>query len=151
MITWEIKPYKDLSLDEFHDLVSLRIEVFVVEQNCPYQELDGKDKIAFHQIGKDENGKILATSRILGPGVSYKEVSIGRVVVSEGIRGRGVAHEMMVKSKEFIQNEFGQVPIRISAQVYLENYYSSHGFEFTGKKYLEDGIPHMEMLFNPNK
>ncbi|MCB0477407.1 MAG: GNAT family N-acetyltransferase [Crocinitomicaceae bacterium] len=149
MINWEIKHYKDLSVDEFHDLVSLRIEVFVVEQDCPYQDLDGKDKIAFHQIGRDDSGEIVATSRILGPGVSYQEVSIGRVVVSQKVRGRGVAHEMMEKSKEFVNSEYGNVPIRISAQEYLEKYYSGHGFEFTGKKYLEDGIPHMEMLFQP--
>ncbi|MEZ4937248.1 MAG: GNAT family N-acetyltransferase [Crocinitomicaceae bacterium] len=149
MINWEIKHYKDLSVDEFHDLVSLRIEVFVVEQDCPYQDLDGKDKIAFHQIGRDDSGEIVATSRILGPGVSYQEVSIGRVVVSQKVRGRGVAHEMMEKSKEFVKSEYGNVPIRISAQEYLEKYYSGHGFEFTGKKYLEDGIPHMEMLFQP--
>lgn len=150
MINWDFKHYTDLSLDEFHDLVSLRIEVFVIEQDCPYQELDGKDKIAFHQIGRDANGEIVATTRILGPGVSYDEVSIGRVVVSEKIRGKGLAHEMMEKSKEFVVSEFGNVPIRISAQEHLEKYYSRHGFEFTGKKYLEDGIPHIEMLYSPN-
>ncbi len=151
MIHWEFKHYKDLSLDELHDLVSLRIEVFVVEQNCPYQELDGKDKIAFHQIGRDDQGKILATTRILGPGVSYAEVSVGRVVVSEKIRGRGIAHEMMEKSKEFIVSEYGEVPVRISAQEHLEKYYGQHKFVSTGKKYLEDGIPHIEMLYTPKE
>ena len=151
MINWEVKHYKDLSLDELHDLLALRIEIFVVEQDCPYQEIDGKDKVAFHLIGRDEYGEIVATSRLLGPGISYDEVSIGRVVVSKKVRGKGVAHEMMDKSKEFVFTEFGKVPIRISAQEYLEKYYSSHGFEFTGKKYLEDGIPHMEMLFTPSE
>lgn len=149
MINWKVKAYKDLSLDEFHDLVSLRIEVFVVEQDCPYQDLDGKDKTAHHLFGENESGEIVATSRILGPGISYDEVSIGRVVVAQKVRGRGVAHEMMDKSKEFVLAEYGNVPIRISAQTYLEKYYSSHGFEFTGKEYLEDGIPHMEMLYSP--
>ena len=151
MINWEVKHYRDLSLDELHDLIALRIEIFVVEQDCPYQEVDGKDKIAFHQIGRDESGEIVATSRVLGPGISYKEVSIGRVVVSEKVRGNGIAHEMMDRSKEFVLSEYGKVPIRISAQVYLEKYYSRHGFQSTGKKYLEDGIPHMEMLFSPTK
>lgn len=149
MINWKVKAYKDLSLDELHDLVSLRIEVFVVEQDCPYQDLDGKDKTAHHLFGENESGEIVATSRILGPGISYDEVSIGRVVVAQKVRGRGVAHEMMDKSKEFVLAEYGNVPIRISAQTYLEKYYSSHGFEFTGKEYLEDGIPHMEMLYSP--
>jgi ElaA protein len=149
MINWEVKKFNELSLNDFHDLISLRIEIFVVEQDCPYQELDGKDKIAFHLIGKNEEGEIVATSRILDGGISYEEVSIGRVVVSDKVRGKGVAHRMMEKSKEFIKDHYGNVPIRISAQVYLEKYYGSHGFEFTGKKYLEDNIPHMEMLYQP--
>lgn len=148
---WEVKHYKELSLDEFHDLISLRIEVFVVEQNCPYQELDGKDKLAFHLIGRSDQGEIIGTSRVLGPGISYPEVSIGRVVISKKVRGQGVAHEMMNESKRFIEKQFGNVAIRISAQEYLENYYSGHGFEFTGKKYLEDDIPHMEMLYTPKQ
>lgn len=151
MMIWKVKKYQDLSLDEFHDLVSLRIEVFVVEQDCPYQELDGKDKTAHHLFCLDDKGSILATSRILGPGISYPEVSIGRVVVAESARGKGVAHEMMNKSKEFVLKEYGDAAIRISAQEYLESYYSSHGFKFTGKKYLEDGIPHMEMLYSPKE
>lgn len=149
MIHWEVKHYNNLSLDEFHDLIQLRIEVFVIEQDCPYQDVDGKDKVSFHLIGR-VNDKIVATSRILPPGISYEEVAIGRVVIGESARGKGYAHDMMQQSKDFIVQEFGNVPIRLSAQKYLESYYGAHGFKSTGKEYLEDGIPHVEMLFQPS-
>lgn len=149
MINWEVKHYKDLSVDEFHDLIYLREKVFIVEQDCPYQDVDGKDKVSFHLIGRLDN-EIVATSRILPPGVSYNEVAIGRVVMAAKARGKGYAHDMMRQSKSFIVQTFGNVPIRLSAQKYLEAYYASHGFESTGKEYLEDGIPHVEMLFKPS-
>ena len=140
---------KDLSLDEFHDLIQLRIAVFVLEQDCPYQDVDGKDKQSFHLIGL-QNDKIVATSRILPPGISYDEVAIGRVVIAKSARGKGYAHDMMKESKSFVVNHFGNVPIRLSAQKHLEGYYGSHAFQSTGKEYLEDGIPHVEMLFQPS-
>ena len=149
MMNWEVKHYNELSLDEFHDLIQLRVEVFVVEQDCPYQDIDGKDKVSHHLIGTLD-GKIAATSRILPPGVSYDEVAIGRVVMAQSARGKGYAHDMMNASKDFVKKTFGNVPIRLSAQKYLEGYYGSHAFKSTGKEYLEDGIPHVEMLFHPD-
>lgn len=148
-IHWNIKHYNELSLDEFHDLIQLRIDVFVVEQNCPYSELDGKDKKSYHVIGRDGFGKIAATARILPAGVSYEnDVAIGRVVIGTEHRGLQLGHELMKQCREFIELEFGKTSIRLSAQKHLENYYSQHDFISTGKEYLEDGIPHVEMLNN---
>ena len=144
---FDIKAYRDLSLDEFHDLIALRIQVFVIEQDCPYQELDGKDKKGFHLIVKS-NHKIIATTRILPAGVSYPEISIGRVVVDENFRKLKLGHEIMRHSLDFIYKEFGNTPVKLSAQKHLEAYYEKHGFLSTGKEYLEDGIPHVEMLKN---
>ena len=91
----------------------------------------------------------MASARILPPGISYEEVSIGRVVIDETIRGEGLGHELMKRCIDFIQAEFGNVPIRISAQKHLERFYNGHLFFSTGKEYLEDGIPHVEMLLTP--
>ncbi|MFN5031092.1 MAG: GNAT family N-acetyltransferase [Flavobacteriia bacterium] len=145
--SWQIKHYNELTINEFHDLIALRINVFVVEQNCPYPELDGKDKKSYHAIGRDGMGNIIATARILPAGVSYDEVAIGRVVSSSQLRGQGLGHQLMNECQAFIEDEFGvQTPIRLSAQKHLENFYGQHGYNSTGKEYLEDGIPHVEML-----
>ncbi|RFC53751.1 GNAT family N-acetyltransferase [Brumimicrobium aurantiacum] len=149
MINWECLPFSELTIDEFHDLLALRIKVFVVEQNCPYQEVDGKDKCSFHLIGRDSSGKIVGTLRILPKGISYDEVSIGRVVLDETVRGNGCGHQMMKEALSFCKIKFGPSPIVLSAQKHLEKYYNHHQFVSTGKEYLEDGIPHVEMRFIP--
>ncbi len=143
---WFIVHYKDLSLDQFHDILALRVEVFIIEQDCPYQEVDGKDKEAFHVFALDDQGTCLATARILPEGVSYTEPSIGRVAVKMSARGTGIGHELMKRCNAFMEKEFVAKDVRISAQTYLKKYYEQHGFEFTGKSYLEDNIPHIEML-----
>ncbi len=144
-IDWQIKPFNELSLNEFHDLIALRIKVFVIEQNCPYQDLDGKDKKAYHVICRDGKGNIIATARILGAGISYPEVSIGRLVVDEGARKNKIGDTLIKKSLEFIHEEFGTVEVTISAQNHLEKFYSKHGFIKVSEPYLEDGIPHIKM------
>lgn len=149
-LDWQIKHYPELTTNEFHDIIALRLKAFVVEQNCAYLDLDGKDKKCYHLICRDGLGKVVATGRILPPGLAYPEVAIGRVVIDETIRGNGIGHELMHKSMAFILEEFGKVPVRISAQKHLENYYTQHAFVSTGKEYLEDDIPHVEMLFTPN-
>ena len=143
----EVKHFNDLSLSEFHDLIALRIQIFVIEQDCPYQEVDGKDKIAFHLFFKNEKDEMIATTRILPQGISYEEVAIGRVVVHEDHRGTGLGNQLMADSMSFVEKQFGKVSVRLSAQKHLENYYGKHGFKSTGKEYLEDGIPHIEMLY----
>ncbi len=151
VLNWEIKHYKDLTLNEFHDIIALRLNAFVVEQNCAYLDLDGKDKKSYHLICRNGMGDIVATARILPPGLSYEESAIGRVVIDEKIRGKGIGHDLMNKSVEFALMEFGNSAIQISAQKHLEKYYEQHNFFSTGKEYLEDGIPHVEMKFDPKK
>ncbi|MEJ6589819.1 MAG: GNAT family N-acetyltransferase [Crocinitomicaceae bacterium] len=142
-----IQAYTELNLDDFHDIIALRIKIFVIEQDCPYQDLDGNDKLAFHLYFKDEKNQIVAATRILPQNIAYDEVSIGRVVVDKSSRGTGLGHELMEQSMVFVQSQFGAADVRLSAQKHLENYYEKHGFKSTGKEYLEDGIPHVEMLF----
>ncbi len=143
----EIKHYSDLSKEEFHDLIALRIAVFVVEQNCPYQELDGLDKDAYHVLIKNQ-GTIIATARILKPGVAYKETAIGRVVTAANSRDLKLGHVLMQESMDYIGKVLNFSSVRLSAQSHLVGFYSKYGFKPTGKDYLEDGIPHSEMLFN---
>ncbi len=149
-LQFQFKIFSELSTSEFHDIIALRIKVFVVEQNCAYMELDGKDKKCYHVICRTGVGDIVATARIVPPGLSYNEISIGRVVMTEKLRGNGNGHLLMKQCLKFSKEEFGQVPIRISAQKHLESFYMAHEFISTGKEYLEDGIPHLEMLYNPN-
>lgn len=151
LLDWQFKHYNDLSINEFHDIVALRLEAFVVEQNCTYLDLDGKDKKCYHLICRNGMGDVVATARILPPGLAYRDAAIGRVVIEEAIRGLGIGHDLMKRCIDFSLTEFGGAAIRISAQKHLENYYQKHGFESTNKEYLEDGIPHVEMLLVPNK
>jgi len=145
-ITWTTKAFKDLSVDEYFEILYLRTEIFVVEQDCPYQEVDEKDRQSFHLYGRAENGEVIAVTRILPKGVSYDEISIGRVALKKEYRGKGIADELMIESLKYIESKFGKQPIRISAQEYLLNYYNKHGFNQVGEMYLEDNIPHVEML-----
>ena len=146
ILDWQIKHYSDLTINEFHDIIALRLEAFVVEQNCTYLDLDGKDKKCYHLICRNGKGDVVATARILPPGISYVDTAIGRVVIKDEIRGHGIGHDLMERCIQFSKQEFGHSPIRISAQKHLEKYYEKHGFSNTGTEYLEDGIPHVEML-----
>lgn len=148
VMIWEVKPYDQLSLNKFHDLLELRINIFVVEQDCPYPELDGKDALADHVLGT-KDGKVVATARILPAGVSYEWVSIGRVALAESERGNGTGHQLMEVCMKHIKEKKGEVPVKISAQEYLKSFYEKHGFEQTSAMYLEDGIPHIAMKYNP--
>lgn len=147
-ITWSCKAFKDLSNQELYDIFNLRLAVFVVEQNCPYQDADGKDPKSLHVQGI-HNGELIAYARIVMPGVSYKEISIGRVVTSPKARKSGAGKALMKQTMEYIRKESGKVPIRIGAQMYLQKFYESFGFAREGDEYLEDGIPHIIMLFTP--
>lgn len=145
-MTITVKHYNELTKDELYDLIALRVAVFVVEQNCPYQDLDGLDKDAFHVLIK-LNHAIIATARILKPGMVYTEVAIGRVSTSSEHRKLKLGHQLMKTCMHFIATEMKENAVRLSAQSHLKNYYAKHGFVATGKDYLEDGIPHSEMLF----
>ena len=147
---WKAKPWKELTRDEWYGLVRLRVDVFVVEQDCPYSDLDGKDLRAWHvwKEGEDvaKGAAMLACARVLGPGVSYAEPSIGRVATRRDRRSEGLGKELMKRSIEVCERAWPGQDIRISAQCYLEAWYGELGFASVGKPYLEDGIPHIQML-----
>lgn len=143
---FDFKKFSDLSPDELYDILQLRSEIFVVEQNCVYNDLDGLDKDAVHQFLK-KDGEIVAYSRLLKPGTRFSEYSIGRVVVKQSERGTGLGIKMMEEAKRYIINELGAVKIKISAQSYLQRFYENLGFEIISEMYLEDGIPHFGMMY----
>ncbi len=147
---WNVKKFEELNTRELYDIIQQRIDVFVVEQNCSYPELDGKDINAFHLFATDE-GSLAAYTRILLPGVSFDEVSIGRVLVNMSYRGEGLGEELMKKTMEFVTENLKEKAIRISAQEYLIEFYMSLGFETASDIYMEDGIPHVDMLFRKDK
>ena len=139
---WEVKEWAELSTNEVENIFSLRSEVFVVEQDCVYQDIDGKDQKAKHVLGK-KDGEIVAYARIFKPGEYFKEASFGRAVVKKTERGKGVGDELVINCLENITEE----EIKISAQSYLKNFYGKHGFVAKGEEYLEDGIPHTAMYY----
>ena len=145
-MNYNIKKFSELENNELYQILELRCEVFVVEQNCAYNDVDNKDQDAYHLLLED-NKKIVAGLRILKKGVSYDQISIGRVVVNKEYRGRGIAKDMMLKAIEFIENNLGEKEIKISAQAYLIDFYKSIGFVEVSQVYLEDDIPHIDMLY----
>jgi ElaA protein len=144
-LRWECKPFNDLSADQMYTILCVRQEVFVLEQECLYLDADGKDRKSYHLMGFDGDD-LVAYARIVEPGVSYEEVSMGRILTSKKARGTGAGIELMEVGLQEIDSKYGNVPVRISAQTYLLKFYQKFGFESTGKEYLEDDIPHTEML-----
>ncbi len=146
-ITWNCKAFNELSLEELYQLLRLRQEVFIVEQNCPYLDTDGKDQAAWHQCAYDETGDLIAYTRLLPKGISYeKYISIGRVITAQKARGKGLGRPLMQHSIANARKLFGESPIKISAQDHLRKYYGSLGFIPIGDVYDEDGIPHIAMI-----
>jgi ElaA protein len=143
-IKWKIKPFETLTTSELYDILRLRSEIFVVEQNCVYLDPDGKDKQALHLFGEFE-GKIVAYSRLFRSGITFDNASIGRVVVDVTYRDRKWGHDLMREAIAGIQSHIGESKITIGAQLYLKKFYESHGFVQTSEMYLEDDIPHIEM------
>ena len=138
------KHFSELNIKQLYDLLQLRSEVFVVEQDCVYQDIDGKDKQAIHVLGyKDQ--KLVAYTRIFKPGDYFKESSIGRVVVSEKERKYKYGYEIMKASINVVKEEYNKEAIIISAQTHLKTFYNNLGFLEVGEEYLEDGIPHIKM------
>ena len=145
MLKWSLKPFEALSVHELYDLLRLRSEIFVVEQNCVYLDLDGKDKVALHLIGEFEE-KIVAHARLFKAGISFENAAIGRVTVDANYRDRKWGHELMREAIAGILLHFGESKITLGAQLYLKKFYQSHGFVQTSEMYLEDDIPHIEMI-----
>ena len=142
---YAIKTFEELTNTELYQMLKLRQEVFIIEQACIYPDIDNRDESAHHLIALD-HGKIIGCLRILGKGAVFEEASIGRVVVSECCRGRGIAKKMMQQAIQFIGSAQKEKYIKISAQTYVVPFYSSLGFEAVSEEYLEDGIPHVDML-----
>ncbi|MCB0461983.1 MAG: GNAT family N-acetyltransferase [Flavobacteriaceae bacterium] len=145
MITIQTKTFQELTTKELYDILQLRVEVFCVEQNCVYQDLDGKDEKALHVIGK-KNDKIIAYTRVFKPGDYFEEASIGRVVVHKEERQHKYGYDIMEASIKAVSDYFKVTTIKLSAQTYLRKFYNNLGFKEIGEEYLEDGIPHIAMI-----
>jgi ElaA protein len=141
----KIKTFNEFSLDELYQVLQLRSEVFVVEQDCVYQDIDGKDQKALHVLGF-KNKNIIAYTRCFDRGNYFEEASIGRVTVKENNRKFSYGHDILKASTDVIESRFKTTRIKISAQKYLIKFYESHGFQQIGEGYLEDGIPHIAMI-----
>ena len=144
-ITWTLKKFDELSVHELYSILRLRSEVFVVEQNCVFQDMDNKDQSCWHLMGWEKN-VLVAYTRLVPPGVSYEMASIGRVITLQSTRGSGVGKQLMEKSIGEAERLFGKTPIKIGAQLYLREFYQSLGFIQSSDVYDEDGIDHIEMI-----
>jgi ElaA protein len=143
-LEWQIKSFETLSVHELYEILRLRSEIFVVEQNCVYLDLDNKDQKALHLFGTFE-GKIVAHARLFKPGISFVHASIGRVTVDAKHREKKWGHELMRQAIAGISHHYEETEITIGAQLYLKKFYESHGFVQTSEMYLEDDIPHIQM------
>ena len=145
MLEIKTKTFQELNTKELYDLLQLRSEVFVVEQDCVYQDIDGKDQKALHVLGYRDR-KLVAYTRIFKPGDYFDEASIGRVVVKENARQYKYGYDIMTASIQAIKDYYDESEIRISAQIYLKRFYNNLNFKEVGEEYLEDGIPHINMI-----
>lgn len=146
MLNWKLIDFNEFTPQGLYDVMKLRTDVFVVEQTCAYPELDNKDQVSKHFCGYNSDGELIAYTRILPPGISYTEASIGRVVVAESARDKKYGKVLMKLSIDITQNLYPEADIRIGAQCYLEKFYTDLGFNTKSEPYLEDGIPHIEMV-----
>ncbi|MDB5229936.1 MAG: ElaA protein [Chitinophagaceae bacterium] len=149
-LVWTCKKFGDLTPSELYDIIRLRNEVFVVEQNCVFQDADNKDLLCFHLSGY-KGSNLVAYTRLVPPGIAYNEASIGRVVTSPAHRKSGYGKRLMEVSITVCEELFGSGPIKIGAQLYLEKFYNSLGFKRVGDIYDEDGIDHIYMIRNGSK
>jgi ElaA protein len=149
-LQWRCLPFDALSTPTLYRLLRLRAEVFVVEQHCVFQDMDGLDALCMHLLGEavaaDGTIGLLASTRLVPPGVAFPEASIGRVVTAPAQRGGGIGHALMAESVRQLIGLWGEQPIRIGAQAHLERFYNRHDFVSDDKPYVEDGIPHIEMI-----
>jgi ElaA protein len=145
-IHWNCLPFESLPPLILYDLLRLRSEIFVVEQRCAYQDIDRRDVDAFHLLGHNEAGELVAYARLFGPQQYYEEASIGRVVVAQAYRSYGLGRELMRQALAYSEALFGKQASKVGAQQYLESFYNSFGYEQCGPMYVEDGIPHIPML-----
>lgn len=145
MIAWRVARFEELDAREVHDILQARSAVFVVEQNCVFQDVDGADPASWHLLGR-EDGALLAYCRLVPPGIKFAEASIGRVLTTEAGRRQGLGRVLMAEAVRRAQALWPGQPLRIGAQVYLERFYGEFGFVRASDEYDEDGIPHIEMV-----
>ncbi|MEP2280256.1 GNAT family N-acetyltransferase [Maribacter sp.] len=145
MLDIKIKSFKEFDIEELYNVLQLRSEIFVVEQDCVYQDIDGKDAKAIHIIGY-KNNSVVAYTRIFKPGDYFDQASIGRVAVHKDFRKFGYGKVIMQASIDAVEEHYNTYEIKISAQKYLTKFYTDLGFNATGEEYLEDGIPHIAMI-----
>lgn len=143
-IEWRCRFFDELTPSELYDIIQLRNDVFVMEQQCIFQDADGVDKKCFHLSGYDGN-TLAAYTRLIAPGITFAEASIGRVVSARAYRGKAIGKELMRQSLQHCKRLFGAGPVKIGAQLYLKNFYKQFGFNGSGEVYLEDNIPHIHM------
>lgn len=148
---WYLKRFEELSSCELYEILRLRCEVFVVEQSCAYPDIDGRDPSSFHLFAENQKGDICAYLRVLDRGQTFAERSIGRVLVRKEFRGHGLARELLRRAIRLIESDSGGEPVRIEAQAYLQEFYREAGFVPCSGIFLEDGIPHLEMLYSGEK
>lgn len=149
-LTWHHTIFDNLTTTQLYEILRLRAEVFVVEQDCVYQDLDDKDQQGVHLLGVTDDGRLAAYTRLVDKGVSYRGyASIGRVLTASFARGKGLGRPLMQKSIAALFTHFGEQPIKIGAQAHLQKYYNSLGFVGVGEVYDEDGIPHRSMVYTP--
>ncbi|MEL7123693.1 MAG: GNAT family N-acetyltransferase [Bacteroidota bacterium] len=147
-LTFKYLSFQELSLELLYQILALRQEVFVVEQNCPYLDADGNDQHSFHLVGFDENYKLVAYARVLPKGMTYKDyVSFGRVLSKGRNRSQGIGKALVKQLMREIDMQYGAIDLKISAQTYLIKFYEAFGFETVGEEYLEDDIPHVGMIY----
>ena len=142
---WRINSFDELTVAELYSILQLRSAIFVVEQNCIFLDVDGKDQKSFH-LSCWNNNELIAYARLLPPGLSYTEASIGRIINSVKYRGIGMGKELMKQALLNINYKFGETPVKIGAQLYLKSFYAGFGFKQTSDVYIEDGIDHIEMI-----
>lgn len=146
-LRWQWCKLGELSAEQVYAVLAARVAVFVVEQNCPYQDLDGLDGVAEHLIVWS-GAEVAGYLRVLGPGTRFADPSIGRIITMKPFRGTGLGRDVVAKGLERTRQRYPGQPVRISAQKYLEKFYRDFGFVAVSEPYLEDDIPHVEMLLS---
>jgi ElaA protein len=146
MLRWHFAPFGELTPQQIHDLYQARAAVFVVEQTCPFQDVDGADPVSWHLLGRSPSGELLAYCRLVPPGVKFAEPSIGRVLTTEAARGSGAGRALMAEAVARAEKLWPGQAVRIGAQRYLDKFYGEFGFAQVSEPYDEDGIVHIEML-----
>ena len=142
---WTCLPFAELGVERLYDALALRSEVFVVEQNCVFLDIDGLDRQTLHLLGEGDDGRLRAYARLIPPGLKGEDALIGRVVTSPAARGSGAGRALMTEALAHCQQRWPGQAITLHAQAHLENFYAGYGFQPVGTPYIEDGIPHIEM------